>query len=82
MHQVRDVRIIQSKSLVTPAELFSEFPLDEATSEFIWQSRTTIAEILSGKDQRLLAIVGPCSVHDPDALMDFAARFRVAGRTG
>ena len=76
MHQVRDVRIIQSKSLVTPAELFSEFPLDETTNEFIWQSRTTIEAILSGKDPRLLAIAGPCSVHDPNALMEFADRFR------
>ncbi|MGD8111827.1 3-deoxy-7-phosphoheptulonate synthase [Vibrio sp. TRT 17S01] len=58
----------------TPAELGSAHPITEDVAERIAQSRKQIEKILIGQDERLLVIVGPCSVHDPDAALDYAAR--------
>jgi len=76
MRETSDVRIARSQPLVTPRELSGEFPIDENTSEFVWQSRRRIEAIVSGEDKRLLCIVGPCSVHDPAALLEFAEAFK------
>ena len=81
MQTTRDLRIAGSHSLVTPQTLYQQYPLDEADGAFINQSRTELEQILSGKDPRLLCIVGPCSVHDPVALLEFAERFK-AGTEG
>ncbi len=58
----------------TPAELGSAHPITDDVAERIAQSRRQIENILTGKDQRLLVIVGPCSVHDTDAAIDYAKR--------
>ena len=71
-----DLRISQSLPLISPVELADELPAPEGTSEFVQQSRKTIGNILSGKDPRLMAVVGPCSVHDPEGLLDFAWQFK------
>ena len=71
-----DVRIGNAQPLITPWVLAEELPLPEPRAQFIADSRHTIENVLSGRDPRLLAIVGPCSVHDPDALLDFAAQFK------
>ena len=76
MRETSDVRIARSQPLVTPKELASEFPINENASEFVWQSRRQIEAIVSGEDNRLLCIVGPCSVHDTAALLDFAVGFK------
>lgn len=72
----RDVRIRNAQPLITPWVLAEEQPLADAQAETIANARQTIEDILSGKDKRILAIVGPCSVHDPDALLDFARQFK------
>ena len=71
-----DLRINKSQPLVSPAVLAEELPLPEGSAQFVQQARQTIENILSGKDDRVLAIVGPCSVHDPEALLDFARQFK------
>lgn len=71
-----DLRIAQSQPLISPAVLSDELPLGPGMAAFVQQARKTIEAILSGEDPRVLAIVGPCSVHDPAALMDFARRFK------
>ncbi|EGU51859.1 phospho-2-dehydro-3-deoxyheptonate aldolase [Vibrio orientalis CIP 102891 = ATCC 33934] len=58
----------------TPAELGSAHPITDEVAERIAQSRRQIENILSGEDQRLLVIVGPCSVHDTEAAIDYAER--------
>ncbi len=58
----------------TPSELVAAHPLTDEVAEHIEQSRRTIESILTGEDKRLLAIVGPCSIHDTEAAMDYAAR--------
>ncbi len=73
-----DVRIDRAQPLITPWVLAEELPLPEACGTAIAAARRTIESILAGSDPRILAIVGPCSVHDPDALLAFARRFRSA----
>lgn len=72
----RDVRIRNAQPLITPWVLAEEQPLSDSQAETIANARQTIEDILAGKDKRILAIVGPCSVHDPDALLDFARQFK------
>jgi len=76
-----DLRIAKAQPLVSPWVLAEELPLPDGSAQFVQQARQTIENILSGKDERVLAIVGPCSVHDPDALLDFASKFK-AGTQG
>ncbi|MGF1741499.1 3-deoxy-7-phosphoheptulonate synthase [Vibrio profundum] len=58
----------------TPAELGQMHPITSDVAERIAQSRLQVEKILKGEDKRLLVIVGPCSVHDPDAALDYANR--------
>lgn len=78
MHDTSDVRISRSQPLMTPKELSHEIPADDEVKDFVWQARREIEDVLTGKDPRLLCIVGPCSVHDPEALIDFAQQFKSA----
>jgi 3-deoxy-7-phosphoheptulonate synthase len=81
LHQTDDLRIDELRPLLPPAILMEELPLDERSSTLVWQSRAEIARIISGADDRLLVVVGPCSVHDTEAGLDYARRLaRVAER--
>jgi 3-deoxy-7-phosphoheptulonate synthase len=73
-----DLRIRTAKALVAPAVLEDAIPLDGAGSEMIGRARKEIASIMSGKDDRLLVVVGPCSIHDPSAAVEFASLLQVA----
>ena len=73
----RDVRIRNAQPLITPWVLAEEWPLSDAQAETIANARQTIEDILAGKDKRILAIIGPCSVHDPEALLDFAQQLKI-----
>ncbi|UTW45009.1 3-deoxy-7-phosphoheptulonate synthase [bacterium SCSIO 12696] len=73
-----DLRIRHSQPLLAPAILSSELPVPASSAQLIAQSRTTIENILSGKDKRLLVMVGPCSIHDPAAAMDYARQLKEA----
>ncbi len=73
-----DLRINKSQPLISPAALAEELPLPEGAGQFVQQARQTIENILCGKDPRVVAIVGPCSVHDPEALLDFARQFKAS----
>ena len=73
-----DLRISRAQPLITPWVLAEELPLPAASAEFVATARRAIEQVLIGKDRRVLAIVGPCSVHDPAALLEFAARFKAA----
>ncbi|HYJ09088.1 MAG TPA: 3-deoxy-7-phosphoheptulonate synthase [Polyangiaceae bacterium] len=71
-----DVRIDTLKPLLPPAILMDEIPLGEAESQAIAESRRQVAEIIEGKDDRLLVVVGPCSIHDPQAGLEYARRLQ------
>lgn len=71
-----NLRIRAQKPLIAPAVLEDELPLPDAGAALIARTRREIAAILSGTDPRLLVVVGPCSIHDPDAALDYAQRLR------
>jgi 3-deoxy-7-phosphoheptulonate synthase len=65
------------ESLTSPAELAAQIPLQEDTANFIISSRQEIEAIINGKDDRLLVIIGPCSIHDTTAAIDYAKQLKV-----
>jgi 3-deoxy-7-phosphoheptulonate synthase len=69
-----DVRIREIKELSPPSHLLREFPVSERVSELVCGTRRTIHRILNGMDDRLLVVVGPCSIHDPKAALEYAGR--------
>jgi 3-deoxy-7-phosphoheptulonate synthase len=73
-----DLRIRATTPLVTPAALVAELPLPEAGAAVVMDARRAIAGIVTGADDRLLVVVGPCSIHDPAAALEYAARLREA----
>ncbi len=74
MIKTNNLRIASEQPLVAPAELAREVPLSDAAAQTVAASRARIADILDGRDGRLLAVVGPCSIHDPEAGFDYAQR--------
>ena len=63
-------------NLVSPTQLAKQIPLCKTTADFIMKSRQEIEAIISGKDKRLLVIIGPCSIHDTHAAIDYAQRLK------
>ena len=62
-----DLRIREMKELAPPAHLIREFPVSQEAGKVVSECRSAIHRILHGMDDRLLVIVGPCSIHDPSA---------------
>jgi 3-deoxy-7-phosphoheptulonate synthase len=73
-YQVDDVRIREIKELAPPAHLLREFPSTEKTERLAFETRQAIHRILHGSDDRLLVIIGPCSIHDTKAGLEYAQR--------
>ena len=71
-----DLRIIEMQELSTPDEVRGELPVTESDAKNILSSRKTIENILDEKDDRIFVVVGPCSIHDPIAAMDYANRLK------
>src|SRR5574344_704032 len=71
-----DLRIQQLQPLTPPAHLMSLLPCDEAVSQTVADARTALHRILHGTDDRLAVVIGPCSIHDPVAAMDYARRLQ------
>ena len=69
-----DLRIRELKELSTPEEVMREVPRTLTATRVAMGARNAIHAILGGTDDRLLVIVGPCSIHDPDAAIDYATR--------
>ena len=74
MSRVRDTRIVRYEPLLSPAALLDELALGAAEAETVERTRTEVRAVLDGVDDRLLVVAGPCSVHDPKAALDYAAR--------
>jgi len=73
-HNTDDLRIREIKELLPPAHLMREFPCSDQASQVVHQSRRAIHDILHGKDDRLVVVIGPCSIHDPKAAIEYAQR--------
>ncbi|CAK4075328.1 3-deoxy-7-phosphoheptulonate synthase AroG [Vibrio sp. MarTm2] len=77
MFQTDDVRISKVKELLPPVAVLEKFPATETASSTTFRSRQAISNILKGEDDRLLVIVGPCSIHDPEAAIEYGKRLKV-----
>ncbi len=73
-----DTRIHSLKELVSPQQLLNDIPIDEGLAQHVAASRRAIHEVLHGNDDRLVVVVGPCSIHDTQAAIDYAERLRGA----
>jgi 3-deoxy-7-phosphoheptulonate synthase len=71
-----DLRITETKEVIAPAQLHAELPLTAATADTVTRTRQAIQDQLAGRDDRLLVITGPCSIHDPEAARDYARRLQ------
>jgi 3-deoxy-7-phosphoheptulonate synthase len=67
-----DVRIEKIKELLPPIALIEKFPLNEAATQTVYEGRNSIHNILNASDPRLLVVIGPCSIHDPKAAIEYA----------
>ena len=76
----RDLRIESFRPLIPPAILLEELPLGEQGALTVASGREAVARILRGQDDRLVVIVGPCSIHDPVAARDYAGRLDLVAR--
>ena len=74
--RIDDLRIAAVRPLITPALLEEWLPAPEAATALVEQSRRAISRLLHGQDDRLLVVVGPCSIHDHDQAMDYARRLQ------
>jgi 3-deoxy-7-phosphoheptulonate synthase len=78
LHRTDDIRIRSTRVVLPPVFLEEEMPLSEKASLTVYQTRTEIADILRGKDDRLLVVVGPCSIHDTNAAREYASLLSTA----
>jgi 3-deoxy-7-phosphoheptulonate synthase len=74
MQTTNDLRVETAMPIATPAEIKAELPISERAANTVSRARSEIEAILEGRDPRLLVIVGPCSIHDPTAALDYAAQ--------
>jgi 3-deoxy-7-phosphoheptulonate synthase len=72
-----DVRITGLQEVLPPIKLHEEFPINQMASETVYHARNDIHNILHGDDDRLVVIVGPCSVHDTAAAREYASKLKV-----
>ncbi|WP_437970301.1 3-deoxy-7-phosphoheptulonate synthase [Sorangium sp. So ce260] len=73
-----DLRIAGLRPLIPPAILIEEIPVSPAASETVAFTRKAAERVISGEDDRIIVVVGPCSIHDPKAALEYAARLREA----
>ncbi len=69
-----DLRIASTRQLIAPTILMEELPVTSAAETTVATARKEIADVLAGRDNRVIAIVGPCSIHDPKAALEYADR--------
>ena len=75
-YKTDDIRITAMNEVISPEQLHKDCAISESASKLIFDTRTAIHDILNDKDDRLLVIIGPCSIHDPDAAREYATRLK------
>ena len=75
-YKTDDLRIDELRPLIPPAILMEELPATDEIGLHVSRSREEIARIMAGEDDRLLAVVGPCSIHDPQAALEYGAKLK------
>jgi 3-deoxy-7-phosphoheptulonate synthase len=71
-----DINVVSSEVLPTPDDIKRDLPIPAAAEDFVYRSRHAVRRILDREDPRLFVVVGPCSIHDPEAAGDYARRLR------
>jgi 3-deoxy-7-phosphoheptulonate synthase len=74
MYKTSDLHVVETRPLLNPSALHSQFPLTDNAAALVFQTRQQICRILSGEDPRLLVIVGPCSIHDEIAAREYGEK--------
>src|ERR1700757_3111323 len=74
MIKTNNLKVTGITPIIAPADLRQVFPLSEKNREFVSKSRDGIKDILQRRDRRLMVVVGPCSIHDPEAAVEYAER--------
>ena len=72
IYHTDNTRIVEKFDLITPNNVISEYPLTDEISKLVYGTRNEASQILHGKDDRVLVICGPCSIHDPQSAMEYA----------
>jgi 3-deoxy-7-phosphoheptulonate synthase len=80
MRKIQDLHVLSTATLAAPRVLKEELPIDDAIADTVAEGRETVRRILNGSDSRMLCVVGPCSIHDPVAALDYAQRLRGLSR--
>ncbi|HEY4704050.1 MAG TPA: 3-deoxy-7-phosphoheptulonate synthase, partial [Streptosporangiaceae bacterium] len=80
-HHTSDTRITGYEPLLAPAALLAELPMGAAREATVEQGRAEVRRVLDLADDRLLVVVGPCSVHDPKAALDYARQLAEVRRS-
>jgi len=75
-YQTDDLRIREIRDVTPPSEVHAAYPISESAAKTVYETREAIHQILEGADDRLLIVIGPCSVHDPEAACDYAGRLK------
>lgn len=75
-HKTDDLRILEIQDVVPPDQVHAEYPITEKAADTTLNARQAVHSILTGEDDRLLVVVGPCSVHDPAAAREYATRLK------
>lgn len=73
-HKTDDIKIKEVKELLPPIAHLYELPISDEASELVYRTRQEIARLVHGEDNRLLVIIGPCSIHDPKAALEYAGK--------
>jgi 3-deoxy-7-phosphoheptulonate synthase len=76
LYSTDDLRITGIQEVIPPAQLHQELPITDHASETVFNARTATQNILHGRDDRLVVIIGPCSIHDPKAAIEYASRLK------
>lgn len=76
MKSTQNLRVKQIKPLASPSLILSELPITENAAKTIIDARASMEKIFSGEDKRLLVVIGPCSIHDPELAMEYAKKLK------
>ena len=75
-YQTDNIRISGMEELMPANDLISLQPISEASSKLVFETRSRISKIVSREDKKLIVVVGPCSIHDPKAAIEYASKLR------
>ena len=80
MIKTNNLKVSGITPIIAPADLRQVFPMSDSSREFVYRSRERVKDIIQRRDQRLMVVVGPCSIHDTEAAVEYAKRLSALSR--